>query len=91
MKNTLKSIVGRLLTVITLAFSTAAFAQTNIAATTAKTTAVGTTKNWGSVDGISMIGLVQGPSSADTQLQVACIFFKMNVNHSSMLKRKTYL
>lgn len=40
----------------------------------AQTATVGTTKNWGSVDGISMIGLVQGPSSADTQLQVACVF-----------------
>ena len=38
------------------------------------TTPVGTSKNWGSVDEISMIGLVQGPSSADAQLQVACVF-----------------
>ncbi len=38
------------------------------------TAAIGTSKNWGSVDGISMIGLVQGPAAADAQLQVACIF-----------------
>ncbi|SHE98198.1 M17 family peptidase N-terminal domain-containing protein [Chryseobacterium sp. OV279] len=47
-------------------------------------TPVGTSKNWGSVDGISMIGLVQGPSSADTQLQVACVFeYTQNDIHSA--------
>ncbi len=69
MKNILKNTVSRLLIVATLAFSTLTFAQT-----TTKTTAIGTSKNWGSVDGISMIGLVQGPSSANAQLQVACVF-----------------
>ncbi len=73
MKNTLKNTVNRLLIAATLAFSTVALAQTTTTSTT-KTTAVGTSKNWGSVDGISMIGLVQGPSSADAQLQVACVF-----------------
>ena len=29
-----------------------------------QTTAEGTSKEWGAVDGISMIGLVEGPSSA---------------------------
>ncbi|SDQ66366.1 Cytosol aminopeptidase family, N-terminal domain [Chryseobacterium soldanellicola] len=48
------------------------------------TTSVGTSKNWGSVDGISMIGLVQGPSSADAQLQVACLFeYTENDIHSA--------
>lgn len=73
MKNTLKNTVNRLLIAATLAFSTVALAQTTTTSTT-KTTAVGTSKNWGSVDGIAMIGLVQGPSSADAQLQVACVF-----------------
>lgn len=73
MKNTLKNTVNRLLIAATLAFSTVALAQTTTTSTT-KTTAIGTSKNWGSVDGISMIGLVQGPSSADAQLQVACVF-----------------
>ncbi len=61
MKNTLK----QSLVIAALALSTLSFAQT---------TAVGTSKNWGTVDGISMVGLVQGPSSADAQLQVACVF-----------------
>lgn len=48
------------------------------------TTPVGTSKNWGSVDGISMIGLVQGPSSANAQLQVACLFeYTENDIHSA--------
>lgn len=74
MKNILKNTVGRLLIAATLAFSTVTLAQNTTTTATVKTTAVGTYKNWGSVDGISMIGLVQGPSSADTQLQVACVF-----------------
>ncbi|MEI7489439.1 MAG: peptidase M17, partial [Chryseobacterium sp.] len=52
--------------------------------TAQNTTPVGTSKNWGSVDGISMIGLVQGPSSADAQLQVACVFeYTENDIHSA--------
>jgi hypothetical protein len=39
-----------------------------------KLTPVGTSKNWGSVDGVSMIGLVQGPSAAVAELQVVCAF-----------------
>ncbi|WP_412850845.1 M17 family peptidase N-terminal domain-containing protein [Chryseobacterium sp. PMSZPI] len=74
MKNILKNTISRLLIATTLAFSTVALAQTTTTTATAKTTAVGTFKNWGSVDGISMIGLVQGPSSADAELQVACVF-----------------
>lgn len=74
MKNTLRNTISKSLLIAGLAISTLTFAQTttaNISATPAK---VGTMKNWGSVDGISMIGLVQGPSSADAQLQVACVF-----------------
>lgn len=52
--------------------------------TAQNTTPVGTSKNWGSVDGISMIGLVEGPSSADAQLQVACVFeYTENDIHSA--------
>jgi len=70
MKNTLK----RSLLITALAFSTLSFSQTATANSAATPATVGISKNWGSVDGISMIGLVQGPSSADAQLQVACVF-----------------
>lgn len=49
------------------------FAQ-DAPATAAKTTAVGTSKVWGKVDGITIEGLVQGPSAAVAPLQVACVF-----------------
>lgn len=37
-------------------------------------TAIGTSKTWGTVDGISVVGLVQGPSAAKADLQIACVF-----------------
>lgn len=40
----------------------------------AQSTAIGTSKTWGIVDGIRIIGLVQGPSATSTPLQVACVF-----------------
>lgn len=40
----------------------------------AKTTPIGTSKVWGQAEGISIIGLVQGPSAAVAPLQVACVF-----------------
>ncbi|CEJ68719.1 hypothetical protein BN1195_01009 [Chryseobacterium oranimense G311] len=86
MKNKLTNILSQSLFIAGLAFSTLTFAQTTTttANSSAKTTAVGTSKNWGSVDGISMIGLVQGPSSADAQLQVACVFeYTENDIHSA--------
>ncbi len=50
-------------------------ATTFISAQTAETkTAIGTTKIWGNVDGISVVGLVQGPSAAVADLQIACVF-----------------
>ncbi|MBV8325077.1 M17 family peptidase N-terminal domain-containing protein [Chryseobacterium sp.] len=61
----MKNSVNKIMIAAVLVFSNLILAQT---------TSVGTSKNWGSVDGISMIGLVQGPSSADAQLQVACVF-----------------
>lgn len=43
-------------------------------ATAETKTVVGTTKNWGTVDGVSIVGLVQGPSAAVADLQIACVF-----------------
>lgn len=40
----------------------------------ATTTAVGTSKDWGKVHGVTIQGLVQGPSAAVADLQVACVF-----------------
>ncbi len=84
MKNTLKNSLKKSLLIAALAFSALTFAQTAAANPSPKPTAVGTSKNWGSVDGISMIGLVQGPSSANAQLQVACVFeYTENDIHSA--------
>ncbi|WP_415327838.1 M17 family peptidase N-terminal domain-containing protein [Chryseobacterium sp. MMS23-Vi53] len=43
-------------------------------ATVETKTAVETSKNWGTVDGVSIVGLVQGPSAAVADLQIACVF-----------------
>lgn len=69
----MKNFLSQSLVIAALAFSALNFAQTTTTAPS-KTAAIGTSKNWGSVDGISMIGWVQGPSSANTELQVACVF-----------------
>lgn len=42
--------------------------------TEVKTTAIGTSTAWGKVDGVIVEGLVQGPSAAVADLQVACVF-----------------
>lgn len=39
-----------------------------------QTTAVGTTKVWGSVNGVAIEGIVQGPSAQVSQLQIVCVF-----------------
>ena len=39
-----------------------------------QTTPVGTTKVWGTVDGIAVQGVVQGPSAQVSDLQIACVF-----------------
>ncbi|WP_286752976.1 MULTISPECIES: M17 family peptidase N-terminal domain-containing protein [Sphingobacterium] len=49
------------------------YAQTTTAAAN-KTTAIGTSTIWGKVDGLAIEGLVQGPSAAISDLQVACVF-----------------
>lgn len=38
------------------------------------TTAIGTAKVWGTVDGVAIEGVVQGPSAQVSDLQVACVF-----------------
>ncbi|MDX3914744.1 MAG: M17 family peptidase N-terminal domain-containing protein [Pseudosphingobacterium sp.] len=53
--------------------SMATFAQT-VSTKTTQASPIGTSKEWGSVDGISLIGLVQGPSAAVADLQIACVF-----------------
>ena len=42
--------------------------------TTLNQTAVGTSKIWGQIDGISIEVMVQGPATEVTPLQVACVF-----------------
>lgn len=74
MNNIVKNTLSKLILITGLVFSTLTFSQTTAPNSTVTPATVGTSKNWGSVDGISMIGLVQGPSSADAQLQVACVF-----------------
>lgn len=49
----------------------AALAQT---APETKMAALGSTVTWGKVDGVAINGLVQGPSSAEAELQIACVF-----------------
>jgi hypothetical protein len=40
----------------------------------AQTAAIGSTVTWGKVDGVAVNGLVQGPSAAEAELQIACVF-----------------
>jgi hypothetical protein len=74
MKN-LKQLLSSLL--LTAILGTATLSYTTTAAQTAtetKTTPVGTATVWGKVDGVAIEGLVQGPSAAVADLQVACVF-----------------
>jgi hypothetical protein len=48
--------------------------QIYFAQTTVQTTSVNTSKIWGKVDGIAIEGMVQGPSTEVTPLQIACVF-----------------
>lgn len=45
-----------------------------INSTFAQNAALGSSTTWGKVDGVAVNGLVQGPSSAEAALQVACVF-----------------
>ncbi|MDY0904830.1 M17 family peptidase N-terminal domain-containing protein [Pedobacter sp. CFBP9032] len=47
---------------------------TGIPAFAQQTTAIGTSKIWGTVDGVAIEGVVQGPSAQVSDLQVACLF-----------------
>jgi len=62
-----------MLTAFVLTTSVTNFVSAQTATAETKT-AVGTTKNWGTVDGVSIVGLVQGPSAAVADLQIACVF-----------------
>lgn len=65
--NIIKSSKGVVLLIISLfVTSSGLFAQT--------TTAIGTSKIWGTIDGIAIEGVVQGPSAQVSELQVACVF-----------------
>lgn len=37
-------------------------------------TPAGTSKVWGYSDGMAIVGLVEGPATADVELQIACVF-----------------
>lgn len=56
---------------LTVTLSQTAVAQQT---TTTKTTPLGTAVIWGKVDGVAIEGMVQGPSAAIADLQVACVF-----------------
>ncbi|ANH80156.1 peptidase M17 [Niabella ginsenosidivorans] len=60
-----------ILALVLAAFTTVGFAQQP---TTATTTATGTSKTWGTVDGVKLTGWVQGPAAAAADLQIACVF-----------------
>lgn len=58
-------------TALILTTSTTTFIS---AQTTETKTTIGTSTTWGTVDGVSVVGLVQGPSAAVADLQIACVF-----------------
>ncbi|MGM9478875.1 M17 family peptidase N-terminal domain-containing protein [Pedobacter sp. GSP4] len=59
-------IIRTAIIIFSVCFAGTAFAQT--------TTALGTAKVWGTVDGIAIEGIVQGPSAQLSDLQIACVF-----------------
>ncbi|AQX10664.1 M17 family peptidase N-terminal domain-containing protein [Elizabethkingia ursingii] len=70
-----KTIKKSLLLVGFSLITTISFAQQTTTANSSTTpAAIGTTKVWGSIEGIQMVGMVQGPSAANAELQVACVF-----------------
>ncbi len=69
-KNTFRSTAIALLVI----FSGFASNAQQPAAAPAPTTPIGTAKVWGTVDGLAIEGLVQGPSAAAAPLQIACVF-----------------
>lgn len=59
---------------LSMGFLTIGFLSMGSFARAQETAAVGTAKVWGTVDGIAIQGLVQGPSAAEASLQIACVF-----------------
>lgn len=70
-KTNLFASAGRQLFAAVLTFSVVFCANTVFGQAT---TAIGTSKVWGTVDGIAVEGVVQGPSVQVSDLQVACLF-----------------
>jgi hypothetical protein len=70
MTNTIKSASLQLYTVL----MACAISLSALSAYSQESTAVGTAKVWGTVDGIAIEGVVQGPSAQVSELQVACVF-----------------
>ena len=56
------------------AIPTTVFSQDTTHSATSKTTPIGTHKIWGKIDSVMIEGMVQGPSTEVTPLQVACVF-----------------
>lgn len=65
-KNTIKGYV-----VLIIAFS---FLLNLTTVNAQQMTALGTAKVWGTVDGVAIEGVVQGPSAQISELQIACVF-----------------
>jgi len=71
MKTTQIKITTRICLFIVMLLS---MVQLSVAQTSVQGTKVNTSKIWGSVDGIAIEGMVQGPSTEITPLQIACVF-----------------
>lgn len=65
-KNISRQLWAMLITFSVMTTGTAVFAQ--------QTAAIGSAKVWGTVDGIAIEGVVQGPSAQVSDLQIACVF-----------------
>ncbi len=57
-----------------LLFVTLAASAQQTGSVATATTPIGTSKIWGTVDGLAIEGLVQGPTGAASALQVVCVF-----------------
>ena len=67
----------RLVFILMVSFSlvsTATFEQRTKQDNAPAISSEGTSKTWGKIDGISIQGLVEGPATAVTPLQIACVF-----------------
>ena len=69
-----RTTIGKLVLLTAIVLTSTTVLAQNTISPDQKLTAIGTSKVWGTVDGIALIGLVQGPSSAEAPLQVACVF-----------------